>query len=85
MKTIGGKSGQQRAPHFLTGRYPRGYCSVTENNRPACRIRVKRWGKSPPVLQATVAAVRHVGCKTMYIPVPFGYRAARPDGNSREG
>jgi len=30
----GGKSGQHRASYFLTGRYPRGYCSVTENNRP---------------------------------------------------
>jgi len=28
-----GKSGQHRAPYFLTGRYPRGYSSVTENNR----------------------------------------------------
>jgi hypothetical protein len=29
-----GKSGQQGAPYFLTGRYPRGYSSVTENNHP---------------------------------------------------
>ena len=31
----GGKSGQQRAPSFLTGRCPKGYSSVTENNSPA--------------------------------------------------
>jgi hypothetical protein len=30
-----GKSGQRRAPCFLTGRYPRGYSSVTENDRPS--------------------------------------------------
>jgi len=29
----GGKSGQHRAPYFLTGRYLKGYSSVTENNR----------------------------------------------------
>jgi len=29
-----GKSGQHRAPYFLTGRYPWGYSSVTENNHP---------------------------------------------------
>ncbi len=33
----GGKSGQLRAPSFLTGRYPKGYSSVTENNSPAMR------------------------------------------------
>ena len=33
-----GKSGQQRAPCFLTGRYPRGYISVTENNLPSTAI-----------------------------------------------
>ena len=34
----GGKSGQHRAPSFLTGRFPQGNSSVTENNRlrPAC-------------------------------------------------
>jgi len=34
-------------------------------------VRVKRWGKSPPVLWVTMVAVRPVGCKTMYIPVPL--------------
>jgi hypothetical protein len=29
-----GKSGQHRAPYFLTGKYLQGYSSVTEKNRP---------------------------------------------------
>jgi hypothetical protein len=33
-KVGGGKSGQRRVPCFLTGRYLKGYSSVTENNRP---------------------------------------------------
>jgi hypothetical protein len=39
----GGKSGQRRAPYFLTGSRSRGQASVTENNRhgPA-GVRVKR-------------------------------------------
>jgi hypothetical protein len=39
----GGKSGQQRAPYFLTGRYLQRYSNVTENNRHASGgTRVKR-------------------------------------------
>ena len=58
----GGKSGQQRAPYFLTGRAligdGQGTASATENKPPSekaktCLVslpeeRVKRWGKSPP-------------------------------------
>ncbi len=58
----GGKSGQQRAPYFLTGRALIGdgqsTASATENKPPlemakTCLVhlpeeRVKRWGKSPP-------------------------------------
>ena len=58
----GGKSGQQRAPYFLTGRAMTGdgqsTASATENKPPlemakTCLVspteeRVKRWGKSPP-------------------------------------
>ena len=58
----GGKSGQQRAPYFLTGRALTGdgqrTASATENKPPlemakTCLVyipeeRVKRWGKSPP-------------------------------------
>lgn len=60
----GGKSGQQRAPYFLTGRAltgdGQGTASATENKPPlleaslACFLlaeRVKRWSKSPPPLQ----------------------------------
>jgi hypothetical protein len=61
----GGKSGQQRAPYFLTGRYPRGYSSVTENNRPSrvlgIGIRVKRRGKSSPVPVVTQESVHLMG------------------------
>jgi len=43
-KTGEGKSGQRRAPCFLTERYPQGYAGVTENNLPGFRARgrVKR-------------------------------------------
>jgi len=43
-----GKSGQLRAPCFLTGRYPRGYSSVTENNHP---LRLRPGGKGEKVRQ----------------------------------
>ena len=48
-----GKSGQRRAPYFLTGSHSRGWSSVTENNRHRLVVRVKRWGKSPPGAMAT--------------------------------
>jgi len=34
---LGGKSGQHRAPYFLTGSCLRGQSSVTENNRSAAK------------------------------------------------
>jgi hypothetical protein len=62
----GGKSGQHRAPYFLTGSCSRGQSNVTENNRRSLSaIRVKRWGKSLPASVATSAAVRLMGCKAM--------------------
>jgi len=65
----GGKSGQHRAPCFLTGSRVKVRISVTENNRPFRRVRVKRCGKSAPAGVATSPAVRIMGCKTKYIPV----------------
>ena len=54
----GGKSGQHRAPYFLTGRglpLSRGpTASAAENNRHATGvIRVKMWGKSPQCTMVT--------------------------------
>lgn len=37
-----GKSGQRRVPYFLTGSCSQEQSNVTENDRPACRVRVKR-------------------------------------------
>jgi hypothetical protein len=69
--TRGGKSGQHRAPCFLAGRSLKGDSSVTENNHLVLmhlnEERVKRCGKSAPVVVATSSAVRLTGCKAMYI------------------
>ncbi len=44
----GGKSGQRRALCFLTGRYPKGYSSITENNRPGeNRSKGEKVGQEP--------------------------------------
>jgi len=32
-------------------------------------VRLRRWGKSPPVIMATLLAVCPAGCKIMYIGV----------------
>ncbi len=48
---MGGKSGQHRAPCFLTGRYKIGDDFITASaaeNIPLARVRVKRWCKRLP-------------------------------------
>ena len=53
--------------------------SVEENNRPH-RVRVRRWGKSPPAYMATYMAVRTTDCKTKYTDA---CRAVRPMSGGR--
>jgi len=54
-------------------------------------IRVKRWGKSLPVVVVTQLAVRIMDCKAKYITSFYEHRAARPgfgllrDSGSRKG
>src|SRR5690606_25281792 len=60
----GGKSGQRRAPRFLTGRVRRlaDTESATENIPSASwRMRVKTWGKSPRLCVVTCIAVNPGG------------------------
>ena len=47
-------------------------------------IRVKRWGKSPPVVVVTQLAVRLIDCKAKYIMSSSGHRAARPGFGCRK-
>ena len=42
-----GKSGQRRAPCFLTGRWAKAYSSVTENDHP--ELMNSNWGKGEKV------------------------------------
>ncbi len=68
-----GKSGQRRTPCFLTGRRAKACSKVTENDHPVStcrdRERVKRRGKSSPVVVATQSAVLLMGCKAKYITI----------------
>ena len=92
----GGKSGQQRAPYFLTGRALIGdgqsTASATENKPPSekaktCLVslpeeRVKRWGKSPPPPQRCGGQGKPYGLKDQ---IDLGQRAARSISFLRKG
>ena len=72
----GGKSGQRRASHFLTGSCWRQWVSAEENNRPpSWRVRVRRWCKRPP------AGGWSSGCAhwELQVRVYHRRRAARPN------
>jgi hypothetical protein len=47
-------------------------------------VRVKRWGKSPPVVVVTRLAVRLIDCKAKYITSSLEHRAARPGFGCRK-
>ena len=61
------------------------YSSVAENNRPDLRIRVKRRGKSSPVLMVTSKALHLMSCKTMYTGVLELLVSSRGVGRMKTG